>query len=125
MMSEYYLLLHSSCLRNNDSWNTIRKTANISDAELSERFKSTALYSVLSIQLPRTNEELEIKPDEALEIPSPEEIASRWPGMSPEQLEAMVNDYTDEMDTLGELELDEELFLRVRELAGQDAVWEV
>lgn len=84
------------------------------------------------MQLPRTrdendkqtSEESEIRPDEALEIPTPEEIASRWPGMSPEQLEIMVNDYTLEMDTLGELELDEELFLRVKELAAQDIVWE-
>jgi nuclear pore complex protein Nup133 len=81
---------------------------------------------VLSIQLPRNkaDEGLEIKPDEALEIPAPEEIASRWPGMSPEQSEAVINDYINEMDALGELELDEELFLRVRELAGQDAVWD-
>ncbi len=84
------------------------------------------------MQLPRSkvendkhaNEESEIRPDEALEIPTPEEIASRWPGISPEQLEAIVNDYISEMDTLGELELDEELFLRVKELVTQDIVWE-
>ncbi|XP_006458086.1 hypothetical protein AGABI2DRAFT_216285 [Agaricus bisporus var. bisporus H97] len=109
-----------------DDWNAIRKTVNVSDAELSERFKRTALYSVLSIQLPRNkaDEELEIKPDEALGIPTQEEVASRWPGMSPEQSEAVINDYINEMDALGELELDEELFIRVRELAGQDAVWD-
>lgn len=82
------------------------------------------------MQLSRTDndkqasEESEIGPDEALEIPTQEEITSRWPGMSPEQLETMVNDYTSEMDILGELELDEELFLRVKELAAQDIVWE-
>lgn len=84
------------------------------------------MYFVLSIQLPRNkaDEELEIKPDEALGIPTQEEVASRWPGMSPEQSEAVINDYINEMDALGELELDEELFIRVRELAGQDAVWD-
>ena len=114
------------------SWSTIRKTTNVSDIEVSERLKSTALYSVLCIQLPRTrnennkqaSEESEIGPDEALEIPTQEELISRWPGMSPEQLETIVNDYTFEMDTLGELELDEELFLRVKELAAQDIIWE-
>ncbi|KAF9454530.1 hypothetical protein P691DRAFT_655678 [Macrolepiota fuliginosa MF-IS2] len=106
-----------------DDWNTIRKTANISDAELSERFKNTALYTVLSIQLPRAGSGSEVKPDDALVIPTPEEMSSRWPGMSPEQLEAVVNDYTCEMDTLGELELDDELFQRVRELTAQDEVW--
>jgi nuclear pore complex protein Nup133 len=116
----------SSRLRlNTHSWNAIRKTANVSDAELSERFKNTALYTVFSIQLPRVkDEEFEVQPDEALDIPTAEEIASRWPGMSPEQLNAMTDDYTHEMDTLGELELDEELFLRVKELATQDTLWE-
>ncbi|KXN86872.1 hypothetical protein AN958_09467 [Leucoagaricus sp. SymC.cos] len=108
-----------------DDWNTIRKTANISDAELSERFKNTALYAVFSTQLPRaTSDDFEIKPDEALEMPTPEEMDSRWPGMSPEQLEAVANDYAYEVDMLGELELDEELFSRVKELAAQDALWE-
>lgn len=81
---------------------------------------------MLTLQLPRSEQtsESEVKPDEALEIPTPEEMASRWPGMSPEQLEAVLSDYTYEMDALGELELDEELFQRVRELAGQDVVWE-
>jgi nuclear pore complex protein Nup133 len=126
MTSKYFFMGKHPVTNNNDSWNTIRKTVNVSDAELSERFKRTALYCVLSIQLPRNkvDEELGIKPDEALEIPTPEEISSRWPGMSPEQLEAVMNDYINEMDALGELELDEELFLRVRELAGQDAVWD-
>lgn len=108
-----------------DDWNTIRKTANVSDAELSERFKNTALYTVFTIQLSRSkDEEFEIKPDEALEIPTLEEMGSRWPGMPPERLDAIVNDYTHEMDVLGELELDEELVLRVKELAAQDTLWE-
>jgi nuclear pore complex protein Nup133 len=83
------------------------------------------LYTVLLIQLPRAkDEEFDVKPDEALEIPTPEEMASRWPGMSPEQLDAIGDDYVNEMDTLGELELDEELFLQVKELAAQDALWD-
>lgn len=32
-----------------------------------------------------------------------------------------MNDYTQEMDALGELELDEELVLRIKELAVQNA----
>jgi len=67
------------------------------------------------------SEDFEIKPDEALEIPSSEEIALRWPGISPEHLDAIMNDYTQEMDALGELELDEELVLRIKELAVQNA----
>jgi nuclear pore complex protein Nup133 len=48
-------------------------------------------------------------------IPSMDEIISRWPGMSPEQVESLIRDYNSEQDRLGELEL--ELFLRVHELA--------
>jgi nuclear pore complex protein Nup133 len=49
-------------------------------------------------------------------IPSTEEIVSRWPGMSPEQVESMIRDYNSEQDRLGELDL-EDIFLRVHELA--------
>jgi nuclear pore complex protein Nup133 len=49
-------------------------------------------------------------------IPSTDEIMSRWPGMSPEQVESLIHDYNSEQDRLGELEL-EEIFLRVHELA--------
>ena len=49
-------------------------------------------------------------------ISSKEEIASRWPGMSVEQVEAMTNDYNSEQDILGELVLDD-VFTRILELA--------
>ena len=49
-------------------------------------------------------------------IPSIDEIISRWPGLSPEQVESLIYDYNSEQDRLGELEL-EEVFLRVHELA--------
>ena len=57
-----------------------------------------------------------VQPSEALMIPSIDEIMSRWPGMSPEQVESLIYDYNSEQDRLGELEL-EEVFLRVHELA--------
>lgn len=57
-----------------------------------------------------------IQPSEALMIPSMEEIMSRWPGMSPEQVESLIRDYNSEQDRLGELEL-EDIFLRIHELA--------
>lgn len=52
-------------------------------------------------------------------IPSTEEIMSRWPGMSPEQIESLICDYNSEQDRLGELEL-EDIFLRVHELAANE-----
>lgn len=107
------------------SWNTIRKTANISDAELNERFRSTALYCTLCAILPREYqpEGYETLPDVALMTPSLEEIGSRWPGMSPDQVEAVIQDYNLECDRLGELDLND-VYHRVRELAAHDVVWQ-
>jgi len=102
----------------------------MSDAEVDESLKSTALYGVFSYQLFRDKDEDvemkpdEVKPDEALELSQPEELALRWPGMSPEQLAMIMNDYVQEMDALGEYDLNEELVLRVNELASQDAALE-
>jgi nuclear pore complex protein Nup133 len=107
------------------SWDAIRKTANISDAELNGRFRSTALYSTLCAILPRDYqpEGYETLPDVALMIPSGAEITSRWPGMPPDQVEAVIQDYNLECDRLGELDLND-VYHRVRELAAHDVVWQ-
>ena len=62
-------------------------------------------------------------PNEALMIPQREEIASRWPGISAEQVDAMIDDYNAEQDALGELDL-ADVFVRVHELAIQAVQWE-
>jgi nuclear pore complex protein Nup133 len=61
-------------------------------------------------------------PDVALMVPTPAEIASRWPGMSPDQVAALVHDYNLEHDELGQLDLND-VYHRVRELATHDIVW--
>jgi nuclear pore complex protein Nup133 len=98
-----------------NSWETLQKTADVSDDELNSRYQGTALYLTLCTVLERDNGPI-IQPSEALMIPSTEEIVSRWPGMSPEQVDALIRDYNTEQDRLGELEL-EDIFLRVHELA--------
>jgi len=100
----------------------------MSDAEVDECLKDTALYDVLFYQLSRY-EDFEVKPDkvtpdEALELSQPEELVSRWSAMSPEQLDTIMNDYVQEMDALGDYDLDEELLMRVYELASQDVALE-
>jgi len=97
------------------SWETLQKTADVSDDELNSRYQGTALYSTLCTVLERDDGPI-VQPSEALMIPSTEEIMSRWPGMSPEQVESLIRDYNSEQDRLGELDL-EDIFLRVHELA--------
>ncbi|KAK0500496.1 hypothetical protein EDD18DRAFT_1307884 [Armillaria luteobubalina] len=87
-----------------DDWNTIRQTANVSDNELSERFRGTALYTTFYV---------------SLIIPTVDEISSRWSGMPADEVESVAQDYTFECDTLGELELND-VYYRIRELAEQD-----
>ncbi|KAF5381087.1 hypothetical protein D9615_003993 [Tricholomella constricta] len=108
-----------------DDWDSIRKTANVSDAELNARFCNTALYCTLCAILPREYqpEGYETLPDVALITPSAAEITSRWPGLSQEQVDALVQDYNLECDRLGELDLND-VYHRVRELAVHDVVWQ-
>ncbi|KAJ8078829.1 hypothetical protein PM082_013112 [Marasmius tenuissimus] len=104
-----------------DDWDAIRKTTNVSDAELQKRFKNTALYNTLLETLPREDDQegYETVPDVALIIPSVEEIASRWPGMPQDQIERLIQDYNLECDKLGDMDLND-VYHRVRELAVED-----
>ncbi|KAK0469814.1 Non-repetitive/WGA-negative nucleoporin C-terminal-domain-containing protein [Desarmillaria tabescens] len=104
-----------------DDWNTIRQTANVSDSELSERFRSTALYATFCHILTQTDQPdgYETIPDVSLIIPTADEVSSRWPGMPADEVESIVQDYIFECDTLGDLELND-VYYRIRELAEQD-----
>ncbi|KAG6874188.1 hypothetical protein C0995_003734 [Termitomyces sp. Mi166 len=108
-----------------DDWDAIRKTANVSDAELSARFRRTALYNTLCAIITKDHQPVgyETSPDEALITPTMIEITSRWPGFTQEQVEALVQDYNLECDRLGELDLND-VFHRVRELAVHDVEWQ-
>ncbi|KAJ6630853.1 hypothetical protein B0H10DRAFT_2160229 [Mycena sp. CBHHK59/15] len=108
-----------------DDWDAIRRTANVSDLELNERFQNTALYSTLSVVLSMENppEGYDTSPDVALMIPTEAEITSRWPGLSNEQVDALVQDYRFECDKLGDLDLND-VYDRVRELAASAVVWQ-
>jgi len=79
------------------------KTNDISDDVLAERRDDTALFSTILSVLRRKDSQI-IQPSEALAIPSREEIMSRWPGMSEDQVNSIIMDYNYEQDTLGEVE---------------------
>ncbi|KAJ3516620.1 hypothetical protein NLJ89_g1011 [Agrocybe chaxingu] len=106
----------------NPSWETLQKTADISDDELNLRYQGTALYATLCSILQRADSPI-VQPSEALMIPSYEEITSRWPGLSTDQVESLITDYNSEQDRLGELDLDD-IFTRIHELASQEVQWE-
>ncbi|KDR81643.1 hypothetical protein GALMADRAFT_239719 [Galerina marginata CBS 339.88] len=104
-----------------DDWDSLKETADISDDELNARYQGTALYATLCSVMHRS--EFGLDPAEALMIPSTEEIVSRWPGMSTDQVDSMIRDYNSEQDRLGEWELDG-VFGRIKELAEAEVTRE-
>ena len=110
--------------RSKTSWDAIKKTSGVSDAQLNERFRGTALVAVLSATLPKRHqpEGYILPPNQALAVPSLAELSSRWPGMSPEQIEALHEDYQEESDLLAEYDLTE-AFNRAREVVVDEMMW--
>ena len=106
------------------SWNNIRQTANITDAQLHTRFQGTALYATLLAILPKDHqpEGYELLPSQAAAMPLPPTISSRWPGMPQEELESLVRDYRSECNQLEELNLEDD-YHKVRELVVHDVMW--
>lgn len=122
-----------------DDWDAIRQTAGITDETLNERFRSTALYTALSATFAKqhTPSGYILTPSQALgsgprvhrvshpqgdgatggEDPAPDlaEIAARWSGMAPEQVEALAEDYRDEARRVEALGL-EDVYERTKEL---------
>ncbi|KDQ60778.1 hypothetical protein JAAARDRAFT_190924 [Jaapia argillacea MUCL 33604] len=107
-----------------DDWNRIRQTAGVTDAELNEKLRATALYAALETTLSKRRQPKGyiLQPHECLEIPTMSEIVSRWPGMAPDQMESLENDYAHERNLVSNLGL-AEVYERVRELVEQDPVW--
>jgi nuclear pore complex protein Nup133 len=107
-----------------NSWDVIKKTSGVSDAQLNDRFRSTALVATLSATLPKRHqpEGYILSPSQALGVPSLAELLSRWPGMSPEQIEALREDYQEENDLLAEYDL-AEAFVRAREVVLDEMMW--
>ena len=90
------------------SWNMIRQTTGVTDDELNERLRSTALYAALSAVARRKSrpQGYKLAPREALDVPAEEEIARRWPSMSPDEIVAIGRDYERDRRTLEDLDLD-------------------
>ncbi|KAI9509614.1 Non-repetitive/WGA-negative nucleoporin C-terminal-domain-containing protein [Russula earlei] len=107
-----------------DDWETIKKTSGVSDAQLNERFRNTALVAALSATLPKRHQPdgYIVPPNQALAVPSIGELTSRWPGLSPEQIEALHEDYQGESNLLAEYDL-AEVYDRAREVVLDELMW--
>lgn len=102
------------------SWTAIRHTVNATDAEITQRFCSTAFYYALhATTTERAHPQVEgfvLDPNEALTVPTPSEVQSRWPGMPDEDVEGIIHDYEWEGTTLRDYALGD-VVERVKELA--------
>ena len=63
----------------------------------------------------------ELSPSQAAAIPLQPTISSRWPGMSPEEMESLERDYRSEGTQLEGLDLEDD-YQKVRELAVHDSM---
>jgi len=102
-----------------DDWNGIRQTVDVTDKELNDKYRCTALYAVL-----RAGPRYIVEPPQALGIPFMAEISSRWPGMPSDQVEAVERDYQVESERLRLLGLQHD-FARVAEIIAGDNMAEL
>ena len=65
-----------------------------------------------------------LSPEEVLDAPKQDEIASRWPGMPTDEALALADDYDVERYEVQGLKL-EDVVEKVRELVEEDGRWEV
>ena len=99
----------------------IRQTTGVTDHELNERLRSTALYAALQAVADKSHrpQGYKLTPDEAFDIPPQEEIPLRWPGMSPDDILAIARDYERDSRALEDLDL-MGIYQSVEQIANQD-----
>ena len=114
------------------SWDAIRQTANVTDAQLTARFRATALYHTLVAILPIINstppndmlhEGFDLDQSQCLPVPLMPETSSRFPGMSDETVGELARDFRAESTRVEQMRL-EDVYFRVRELAMEDIGYE-
>ncbi|KAF8843579.1 hypothetical protein BDN67DRAFT_964047 [Paxillus ammoniavirescens] len=118
---------------NVDDWDAIRQTTNITDSQLTARFRATALYHTLSLILPTIfstspndtlPEGFDLDPSQCLPVPLMPETSSRFPGMPIEMVGELARDFRDESSAVERMKL-EDVYFRVRELAMEDLGFEM
>ena len=112
------LLTALSDKKRHSSWNQIRQTANVPDAEINGRLRRTALYAALQMTTRGINSII-LDPAQTQVIPSLEELQSRWQGAPIEEIADIRRDYESDAREIEALAL-EDVFARVRELVVED-----
>ncbi|KAL4077069.1 hypothetical protein V8B97DRAFT_1378901 [Scleroderma yunnanense] len=117
---------------NHDDWDAIRQTFNVTDAQLTARFRATALYHTLVVILSIINstppnetlpEGFDLDQSQCLPVPLMPETSSRFPGMSAEMVGELARDFRAESTDVEQMKL-EDVYFRVRELAMEDLGYE-
>jgi hypothetical protein len=130
MRSILHTHTNKTCLH---SWDAIRQTTNITDSQLTARFRATALYHTLSLILPTIfstspndtlPEGFDLDPSQCLSVPLMPETSSRFPGMPVEMVGELARDFRDESSAVERMKL-EDVYFRVRELAMEDLGFEM
>ncbi|KIK91679.1 hypothetical protein PAXRUDRAFT_830622 [Paxillus rubicundulus Ve08.2h10] len=118
---------------NVDDWDVIRQTTNITDSQLTARFRATALYHTLSLILPTIfstspndtlPEGFDLDPSQCLPVPLMPETSSRFPGMPVEMVGELARDFRAESSAVERMKL-EDVYFRVRELVMEDLGFEM
>ncbi|KZT09491.1 uncharacterized protein LAESUDRAFT_646564 [Laetiporus sulphureus 93-53] len=104
-----------------DDWEKLRRTINLTDAEVNAQYRSTALYAALQTTIGQQQKPkgLILSPSEATEISAMSDITIRWPVLSPPDAERLYNEYQQERQRLLDLNL-EMVFENVRQLVLDD-----
>jgi len=87
----------------------------VTDDELTTKYQNTALYATLAC-----GPKYVLEPSGAIATLSTTDITSRWPGLPPDQVEAMERDFVAESSILEGFKLEND-YKRVGELVAQDA----
>ncbi|KAG2116277.1 hypothetical protein DEU56DRAFT_761551 [Suillus clintonianus] len=105
------------------SWDSIRETANITDAQLTSRFRATALYTTFNIILPSPQLSqltgIDLDPNECLSVTLMPEIKSHFPGIQEDVVGNLARDHRAESSGVEGLRLGD-MYHRVRELVMLD-----
>lgn len=122
-MSTFHFPIPFTSLNGHFSWDSIRETANITDAQLTSRFRATALYTTFNVILPSPQLSqipgVDLDPNECLPVPLMPEIKSRFPGIQEDMVGDLARDYRAESSGVEGLRLGD-VYHRVRELVMLD-----
>ncbi|KZT42039.1 hypothetical protein SISSUDRAFT_1125969 [Sistotremastrum suecicum HHB10207 ss-3] len=83
-----------------DDWQRVQQTAGLTDNQINNRIRATALYATLRAITDPSFDGWRLTPTEASQIPSFQSLGARWPTLSSDQLKEIETDLKKERDRL-------------------------